>query len=605
MKQKLTVLIVVTLLLSLLAFLPSGAWCFNRQIPSRIPSDHILSPLFSGQEKGSTFCIIHNDDGTPRWFYAGFDLEMGAATYMDPAKCTSQPIYPFNITDVHFYLYHNGAGWSWPLHIQVNIKEVTPGDKCLGPDPSAFLFSQSFVIPVDSSFDSLGRPMILNLTPQTCVSQPFFLEIKYQDTFAVGDTLPSLLMDSAVTSPDTCNNWLRWVDGTYYEWFDAWEPPPPGDVFIQASGYTNAECWYWKPKRPDAPNGMPDFDQYQFGPPDSEAFCGPTAVANCLWWFGAVPPEMNNPRDFILLLAQYFHTDPANGTYVDSIQNGLDQYFQYYGFNYYEKTFYQPHFKDMEDSLKLSQDIILLLEFWEWTGVEWVWRGGHFTTMAGVHSESLKVAFSDPARDNAEGSGPGRVLPPHDPHPSNDTLHNDPAYVSHDIYQSDTLSPSPGNPHWGLTDYITDKSFIDRFLGKNMQPRLEKSHLSSSPVVGPIYCEVSYAVMICPKPSAVEEEEGGKSIPQNFELYQNHPNPFNSETVIKFNLLKPSFVTLVVYNILGQKVRTLVTGHLGAGERSTSWDGKDEQGNDLASGIYFYRLNGSGMSQTKRLVLLK
>ena len=579
------------------------AWSLEKQIPSRIPSEHIFAPFFLEQEKSSAFCVIQNDEGAPAYYFADFDSGVGFAVYMDPAQCTTHPTYPFKITDVHFHLFTPDGNYKWPVAIRVNIRDISQGDSCAGPQE--VLCSEDFSLPSDSAF-----PKMINLSLRTpcCVYQPFFLEIVYTQKSDTLNRHPSLVMESETSPTDTCDNWAIWIDGNYYEWYDFWSPPPPGDAIIRATGYSGAiECytgWYWKPDRPNAPSGMPDFDQYQFGPPDSEAFCGPTAVANCLWWFGAVPQGMN-PRDFILLLAQYFHTHPSNGTYVDSIQEGLDRYFQDYGFNYYEKTFYQPHFKDMEDSLKISQDIILLLEFWEWTGVEWLWRGGHFTTMAGVHSESLKVAFSDPARDNAESGGAGRVLPPHAPHPSNHTLHNDPAYVSHDIYQSDTLSPSPANPHWGLTDYLIDKSFINRFLGKNMQTGREKYYFSSYPVVGPLYCEVSYAVMICPKPSAVEEEEGGASAPQNFELYQNHPNPFNSETAIKFDLLKPSFVTLVVYNILGQKVRTLVTGHLGGGERSVSWDGKDEKGNDLASGIYFYQLNASGMSRIKRLVLLK
>jgi hypothetical protein len=604
MKQKLTLMMAGSLLIGAFLLAAQMVWSFERQTPSRIPPDHIFKPFFPEQEKIPPPCIIQNDDGAPRWFYPGFDWEMGVAVYMDPANCTTQPVYPFNVTDVHFYLYHNPVGWSWPVHIQVNIKEVIQGDKCLGPD-STFLFSQSFTIPVDSSYDNLGRPMILSLTPQTCVSQPFFLEIKYQDHFAVGDTIPSFLMDSAVTSIDTCNNWFRWVDGTYYEWSDAWEPPPPGDVFIRASGYTNAECWYWKPERPSAPNGMPDFDQNQ----DAwQAYCGPVAVANCLWWFGAVPVGWTPPQ-LIDTLARYFHTNPVNGTWTDTMQIGLSQYFNNYGFAFQESTFLMPTFSEMEDSLKISQDIILLLGFW-WTndgGLHWYREGGHFVTMAGVYSESLKVAFSDPDTDNAESGGPGRVLPPHAAHPLDHTLHNNPSYVSQDIYNCiiDPVNPSPGSDLWEIADYISAKT-IGRYSGMNVPQRFI-AHTKPAPKDDVVvwHTEVEFAVMICPQPSAVEEDEGEASVPQNFELYQNHPNPFNSETVIKFNLLKPSFVTIVVYNILGQKVRTLVKGHFGAGQASVNWDGKDEKGNDLSSGIYFYQLNASGESQTKRLVLLK
>jgi flagellar hook assembly protein FlgD len=111
-------------------------------------------------------------------------------------------------------------------------------------------------------------------------------------------------------------------------------------------------------------------------------------------------------------------------------------------------------------------------------------------------------------------------------------------------------------------------------------------------------------VMICPKPVAVEDEESSLT-PKDFELHQNYPNPFNNETIIKFNLRKPAEVSLTIYNILGQKVRTLVEGRSNAGSQTLSWDGKDDKGNDLSSGIYFYRLKAGELTETKRLVLLK
>jgi hypothetical protein len=344
MKHKSMVWIVVTLTFGVALFIQPVAWSFERQTPKRIPQDQIFAPFLAEQENDSAFCTIQNDDGTPQWFLSSFDSGTGFGVYMDPAKCDTQPTYPFRITDVHFCLYKGGtSGWRLsPVHILVCIKEVRQGNKCLGPDTLESLYCQSFTIPIDSSYSILGRPMNLGL-PFCCVNQPFFLEITYLDRLVSGDTLPSLLMDATLTPADTCNNWLFWY-GTYGRYDTSWSGTPPGEPIIRATGYTNA--------------------------------------------------------------------------------------------------------------------------------------------------------------------------------------------------------------------------------------------------------------------SAVEEEESGLT-PRDFELYQNHPNPFNSETVIKFNLLKPSFVTVVVYNILGQKAKTLVNRHLGAGPASVSWDGKDEKGNDLASGIYFYQLKAGELTQTKRLLFLK
>jgi hypothetical protein len=112
--------------------------------------------------------------------------------------------------------------------------------------------------------------------------------------------------------------------------------------------------------------------------------------------------------------------------------------------------------------------------------------------------------------------------------------------------------------------------------------------------------------MICPKSTAVEDETEENAVaPKYFELYQSHPNPFNAQTAIKYDLLKPCHVTLSIYNILGQKVKTLVDGRQEAGAKSLNWDGKDEHGRDSASGIYFYQLKAGEVTQTKQMVLLK
>jgi hypothetical protein len=272
-------------------------------------------------------------------------------------------------------------------------------------------------------------------------------------------------------------------------------------------------CWYWKSDRPghqpSAGSGMPDFDQYQFSSPDSQALCGPTAIANCLWWFGEVPPD-TTPPDLIRLLSDYFHSDSSSGTDVDSIQAGLDSLFKQYSFDLYDTTFYQPHFQDMEDSLEKSQNIVLLLGFrqYDTTTQMWFRFGGHFVTMAGVCSDSFKVAFSDPAKDNAESGGEGRVRPSgHLPHPENDTLHNNSVYVSHDIYVSDTSFVINDDTLWMIKDfYLGDTLLFRRFEGQNFQPgQIQYFHsYDSSESVNTV---VEYAIMICPKPTAVEGEE--------------------------------------------------------------------------------------------------
>jgi hypothetical protein len=105
--------------------------------------------------------------------------------------------------------------------------------------------------------------------------------------------------------------------------------------------------------------------------------------------------------------------------------------------------------------------------------------------------------------------------------------------------------------------------------------------------------------------TGIEDEEENAITPKDFELYQSYPNPFNNQTIIKYDLLKPSQVTLTIYNILGQKVKTLVKECQAAGSKTVGWDGKDEKNKDLASGIYFYQLKAGEVTQTKRMILLK
>lgn len=90
-----------------------------------------------------------------------------------------------------------------------------------------------------------------------------------------------------------------------------------------------------------------------------------------------------------------------------------------------------------------------------------------------------------------------------------------------------------------------------------------------------------------------------------FEVKGNFPNPFNPETVIKFNLPQASAVTLKVYNILGQVVNTLMDEPLSAGSHSVMWDGKNAQGRDVASGVYFYRINAGGYESIQKMTLLR
>ncbi len=88
-------------------------------------------------------------------------------------------------------------------------------------------------------------------------------------------------------------------------------------------------------------------------------------------------------------------------------------------------------------------------------------------------------------------------------------------------------------------------------------------------------------------------------------LKQNYPNPFNPETTISFNMPKDGFASLSIYNTKGQLVKTLSNGLSKAGDHSLVWKGTDNNGAPVASGLYFYKLNANGKSETRKMMLMK
>ncbi|NKB68841.1 MAG: T9SS type A sorting domain-containing protein [Candidatus Latescibacteria bacterium] len=93
--------------------------------------------------------------------------------------------------------------------------------------------------------------------------------------------------------------------------------------------------------------------------------------------------------------------------------------------------------------------------------------------------------------------------------------------------------------------------------------------------------------------------------PDRFVLHPNAPNPFNGQTAIRFALAQAGPVELTLYNLAGQKIATLMDGVLAAGAHALAWDGRDDSGRSLASGVYLYRLRAGDQAQTRRLLLLR
>lgn len=94
-------------------------------------------------------------------------------------------------------------------------------------------------------------------------------------------------------------------------------------------------------------------------------------------------------------------------------------------------------------------------------------------------------------------------------------------------------------------------------------------------------------------------------IPSNYRLEQNYPNPFNPSTRIEFSLPQAGNITLTIYDALGRTVRRLASGMTEAGQHAVVWNGSNEQGQAVSSGVYFYRLETANGSYSRKMVLLK
>jgi len=115
----------------------------------------------------------------------------------------------------------------------------------------------------------------------------------------------------------------------------------------------------------------------------------------------------------------------------------------------------------------------------------------------------------------------------------------------------------------------------------------------------------------------IEEKKDIATRVKTFVLSQNYPNPFNATTLIPFTISPPPVnssqlivhspipTTLTIYNILGQRIKTLVNEEKLPGNYTVTWDGRDDKGKDVASGIYFYQLKSGDFQESRKMLLLK
>jgi len=199
--------------------------------------------------------------------------------------------------------------------------------------------------------------------------------------------------------------------------------------------------------------------------------------------------------------------------------------------------------------------------------------------------------------------------------------------VSYRAIYNDNAHPS--NPPWGLYDGFSDAEKWEAISGGTTVTTAGPADISNALALGPYSINgygtltIGFALLggdnlstlrvhadsaqaVWEKLVALNvEEPPSPEKPDRYSLSANYPNPFNPSTQIIFQIKHTSNVQLEIYNNLGQKIRSLVNGLKESGRYQVQWDGRDETGRDVASGLYLYRLKTGEFEQTRKMLLLR
>jgi hypothetical protein len=150
---------------------------------------------------------------------------------------------------------------------------------------------------------------------------------------------------------------------------------------------------------------------------------------------------------------------------------------------------------------------------------------------------------------------------------------------------------------YGLNDNKLAVDYFSQFLNDSPDHALS--------VVAKLELEDCQAAIGLPKKQVSEPPVASANVPNHFELNQNQPNPFNPATEIRYQLPTATHVNPTIYNLLGQQVRLLIDQQQEAGFHSVHWDGNDDNGTSVASGMYLYTIGAGEFKQVKKMLLLR
>jgi hypothetical protein len=156
-----------------------------------------------------------------------------------------------------------------------------------------------------------------------------------------------------------------------------------------------------------------------------------------------------------------------------------------------------------------------------------------------------------------------------------------------------------------LLDQITLDTVDIQAVGSYTFALVEKGGFSAtggtSPALYPRQGQNRFKVLVNTTTVSIDEE----LLPIQYALHQNYPNPFNPVTTLRYDIPENSLVTIIIYDMLGRQVKTLINQTQDAGYRSVIWDATNDYGKPVSAGIYLYQIQAGGYMQTKKMVLLK
>jgi hypothetical protein len=174
-------------------------------------------------------------------------------------------------------------------------------------------------------------------------------------------------------------------------------------------------------------------------------------------------------------------------------------------------------------------------------------------------------------------------------------------YMNNDAYDEigakDLTFEFPNVTEFDWTKYSVEVTVPDNESAKALSVRL---HIYSR-FTGTVY----FDDLTVEKVTQIGVEDEKNTLPSKFELANNYPNPFNPTTIINYTVPQYANVSIAVYNILGKRIATLTNKPHNPGNYSVTWNGTDDAGLKVSSGIYFYSLTTNNISIVKKMILMK